>query len=246
MDVVLAGLLPALVGERQRERQRRVVEGEGRGAGNAARHVGDAIVHDAVDEIGRVRMGGGLRGLRGAALVDGDIDEGRALAMAPISSRLISFGAAAPGTSTVEMTRSAAVTSSATVSLLEWAVLMRTPKVAIARRRASIELSTSVTSAPMPRATWVALVPATTGAEDDNLGRGDTGDTAEQDALAASGVLEGGSADLRRHAAGDFRHRSQQRQRTGGRGHRLIGDAGGTGLDEVGGLLRIGREVGDR
>src|SRR6202041_500507 len=73
--VLLQSLHPALVGERQRERQGRVVERKGRGAGDRARHVGDAIVHDAVDHIGRMRMGRRLRSLAAAALVDGDVDD---------------------------------------------------------------------------------------------------------------------------------------------------------------------------
>jgi hypothetical protein len=78
VGVVLQRLHPALVGERQRERQRRVVEREGRGARHRARHVGHAIVDDAVDHIGRMRMGGRLRRLAAAALVDGDVDNDRA------------------------------------------------------------------------------------------------------------------------------------------------------------------------
>ncbi len=78
MRVVGQRLLPALVGDGQREGQGDVVERIGRGAGDAARHVGDAVVDDAVDHIGRVGMGGGLRGFGAAALVDGDVDEDRA------------------------------------------------------------------------------------------------------------------------------------------------------------------------
>src|ERR1700727_3162112 len=58
VGVVLERLDPALVGERERERQGRVVEGEGRGAGDGAWHVGHAIMDDAVDDISRKRMGG--------------------------------------------------------------------------------------------------------------------------------------------------------------------------------------------
>ena len=69
---------PAALGERQHERQRRVVEREGRGARHGARHVGHAIMHDAVLDIGRLRMAGRARGFAAAALVDGDIDDDRA------------------------------------------------------------------------------------------------------------------------------------------------------------------------
>src|SRR5580658_10500553 len=66
--------LPALLGERQDEGQGRVVEGEGRGSRDGTRHVGDAIMDDAVLEICGFGMAGRARGLETAALIDGDID----------------------------------------------------------------------------------------------------------------------------------------------------------------------------
>ena len=71
--------------------------------------------------------------------------------------RLISFGAAAPGTRIVEMTRSARVTRRAIISALEWAVLMRDPKVETRRRSTSSERSMTVTSTGR-RATSCAAV----------------------------------------------------------------------------------------
>jgi hypothetical protein len=50
-------------------------------------------------------------------------------------------------------------------------------------------------------------------------------------------------ADLDRHAARDLAHRLQQRKRAVVGRHRLIGDAGGAGLDEALRLIGIGREV---
>jgi hypothetical protein len=55
-------------------------------------------------------------------------------------------------------------------------------------------------------------------------------------------------ADLNGHAAGDFRHRLQQRKRTIASGHRLVSDAGGAGLHQafrlrlVGSQMEIGEE----
>src|ERR1700722_18769799 len=80
VGIVLERLHPALVGERERERQGRVVKGEGRGAGDGARHVGDAIMDDAVDDIGRMGVRRRLRGLAAAALINGDVDDDRARA----------------------------------------------------------------------------------------------------------------------------------------------------------------------
>ncbi len=75
--IVLAGLFPALVGEGQQEGQRGVAKCQGRGARDGARHVGDAVVHDAIDIINRVLVRGGFRGLEAAALIDGDVDKDR-------------------------------------------------------------------------------------------------------------------------------------------------------------------------
>ena len=65
----------AAIGQLQAEMQRGVVEGCSRRDGHRTRHVGDAIMHDAVDLVGRLGMGGGVAGLETAALVDGDVDE---------------------------------------------------------------------------------------------------------------------------------------------------------------------------
>ena len=74
--ILLQGLAPALVSKREGERQRRVIEREGRGARDRAGHVGDAIVNDAVDHISRFRR------------------------IVLSIARVMSFGAAAPGSST--------------------------------------------------------------------------------------------------------------------------------------------------
>jgi hypothetical protein len=50
-------------------------------------------------------------------------------------------------------------------------------------------------------------------------------------------------ADLHRHAARDFAHRRQQRQRAVGCGHGLVGDRGRAGRDQRLGLLAVGRQV---
>ena len=67
---------PAL-GELDHVRQRRVRERVGRGDRHRAGHVRHAVVGDAVDLVGRVRMGRRARGLKAAALVDRHVDEHR-------------------------------------------------------------------------------------------------------------------------------------------------------------------------
>src|SRR5258708_7975938 len=73
------GVLPSTVCDAQRVRERDDVERIGAGPGNCAWHVSNAVMNDFVDDVGRVRMGGGVARLETAALVDGDVDKHRAL-----------------------------------------------------------------------------------------------------------------------------------------------------------------------
>ena len=65
----------ALVGKVQCEGERDVVERIGGRARHGARHVGDAIVQDAVDFVDGVVVRGRARGFEAAALVDGDVHQ---------------------------------------------------------------------------------------------------------------------------------------------------------------------------
>ena len=65
------------VGEREHVGQGRVGERVGRGDRHRAGHVGDAVVDDPVDLVGRVAVRGRPRGLEAAALVDRDVDQHR-------------------------------------------------------------------------------------------------------------------------------------------------------------------------
>ena len=75
--IIAAGLLPALVGQRQHKGQGRIAQRQRRGAGNRARHVGHAIMHDPVHLIDRVLMRRGARGFKAPALIDGHIHQNR-------------------------------------------------------------------------------------------------------------------------------------------------------------------------
>ncbi len=74
---------------------------------------------------------------------------------------VISFGAAAPGISTVPITRSARRHSASTASRVENTVRTRAPNWLEMRRSASGLRSTTVTVAPMPALMSAAWVPAT-------------------------------------------------------------------------------------
>ena len=67
----------AVVGELEDVGHRRVGQRPGRRDRHRAGHVGHAVVRDAVDLVGRVRVRRRARGLEAAALVDRDVDEHR-------------------------------------------------------------------------------------------------------------------------------------------------------------------------
>src|SRR5207247_8233586 len=68
MRIIGERLLPALVGKREHEGQRGVVERVGRSARHRAGHVGDAVMHHVVDHVGGIGVRGRPRGLEAAAL----------------------------------------------------------------------------------------------------------------------------------------------------------------------------------
>src|SRR5437667_3846208 len=63
-----------LVRQCQHERQSRVVECEGRRSRHAARHVGDTVMDDAVEDIRWLGMRRRTRSLEAASLIDGHVD----------------------------------------------------------------------------------------------------------------------------------------------------------------------------
>ena len=72
-------------------------------------------------------------------------------------SRVISFGASAPGMSTAPMTRSDSATDSSICSAFDISSVTREPSTSSRWRMRSIERSRIVTSAPSPSAMTAAL-----------------------------------------------------------------------------------------
>src|SRR3546814_3243260 len=70
MHVAAQRLLPAQFGNAQRVRQGDVVERIGAGARDRARHVGDRIMNDALDAVGRIGVRRRVARLAASALVD--------------------------------------------------------------------------------------------------------------------------------------------------------------------------------
>ncbi len=243
MRIVGERALPAFVGERQRERQGGVVEREGRGARDRARHVGDAIVDDVVLDVGRRRMRGRPAGLEAAALVDRDVDQHRARAHAldqVAPDQLGRGGARHQHGADHQVGRH---------DLLLDVLGGREQRVHL-RAELHVELVE-----PLQRAVDHGDVglhahgdPRRVGARDaaaehHDLGRGDTRHAAEQDADAALLLFEIVRADLDRHATGDLAHRRQQRQAAAHVGHGLVGDPDPAGFHQALGLRLVGGEV---
>src|SRR5690606_14453848 len=154
------GLPAAVLGQGDDEGQGGVVQRQGGGARHGPGHVADAVVHHLVDHVSGRVMGGRMRGFRTAALVDGHVHQHRSRQHAPDQIG-ISFGAAAPGTSTAPITRSALRTRSSTASRLAYRVWMRLPYWASSRRSASMRVSSTLTWAPRPTAMASAWLPTT-------------------------------------------------------------------------------------
>jgi hypothetical protein len=79
--------------------------------------------------------------------------------------------------------------------------------------------------------------------EDQDIRRRHTRHAAEQHAAAAVFLLQAARADMRRHAARDLRHWREQRQGALGARHGLVGNRDDARCHQVGGLLRIGRQM---
>ena len=241
--IVIQGGLPAFVGERQRVGQGGVVERLGRGAGDGTRHVGHAVVDDAVDDVGGFGMAGRLGGLRAAALIDGDVDEDRAWAH---------LGDHCTGD---ELGRGRARDQDGADDQIGLGdVLFDRVDGGIDRVQRRAELHVEFVEAGQRavedgdvgfhahgHARGIGAGHAT--ADDDDLACGDTRHAAQQNAGTALRFFQAMRADLDGHAAGDFGHRREERQATVLVGDGFVGDAHGTGFHERLGLRTVGGEV---
>ena len=224
MVVVAQRSLPALVGDCQRVRQCDIVERIGRGARHSARHVGDTIMDDIIDDIGRVLMGGRLRGFETATLVDGDIAQYRA---GPHGAEHVAghqFGRFGSGDQhradhqiglgnafgEIGLVRETRLGAGLEMGADRFEYL----RIAIENSHVSAETGCHLCGVEADHAA----------ADDRHLARRDAGDAAEQNATTAMGFFERGGAGLDRHAPGDLAHRLEQRQAASA-GDGLIGNA---------------------
>ena len=150
----------------------------------------------------------------------------------PSISRVISFGATAPGISTAPITTSASTIDSSICR-------RRRHHEADAAGEDLVEMAHPVdraledgharAQAERDHGRVVADDPA---ADHEHPARRDSGDAAEQEAAAAERLLEEVRAGLRGEPAGDLAHRREQRQRAVVGLDGLVGDAGRAALGE--------------
>ena len=233
----------ALVGERENIGQRRVVERHRRCARHAAGHVSHAIMDDVVDHIGRVVMGGRPRGLDAAALVDRHVDDhGTRLHLAD------QVGA------DEFRRRSARDQHAADHQIRRRDMLLHRVARREDRVQRAVELRPETAQDVDAAVEHPDICPHAerdvdrmgaddTAAEHDDLGRIHPGHPAQQHAEPAMRLFQEIRADLDRHAAGDLRHRRQQRQSARRAGDGLVGDAGRAARHQVMRLRGIRREV---
>ena len=158
-------------------------------------------------------------------------------------SRVTSLGAAAPGTSTAPITRSAWMTDRSMASTVENSVVSLAPKTSSSSRRRSMERSITVTLASMPTAMRAAWVPETPPPMITTRAGATPGTPPRRMPAPPLRLFQAMGADLDRHAARDLAHGRQQRQAAARARHRLIGDGGAAGVDQPLGLLGIGRQM---
>ena len=157
--MVRAGALQALVRELQQVGKRGVGQREGGGMRHRGRHVRDAVVQHAVDEIDRLGVRGGVRGFEAAALVDGDIHHHRAALHVGDHFAAHQLGRRSARDQHRADYQVGGLQVSPMVQAFDASVTTMPLKMSSSSRRRFRLRSMMVTCAPMPSAILAALVP---------------------------------------------------------------------------------------
>ena len=243
MLVVDQRLAPALVRQRQRERQRGIAQRLGGGARHGPRHVGDAVMHHAFLDIGRVGMAGRPAGLQAAALVDGDIHHHRALPhllhhrprhqLRRRGTRHQHRADHQVGLDHRRLDRRRGRIQRLNLAAEHDIQLLQPRQRAVEDRHMR----------PQPHRHHRRMRARNAAADDHHAPRRHPWHAAQQHARAALFLLQALGADMHAHPPRHLAHRRQQRQGAARVGHGLIGDAGRAALDQPLGLRLVGGEV---
>ena len=239
----MAGVEGTLRRDLQDVGERGVGEGVGRGVGDGARHVAHGVVDDAVALVDGVVVGGLVRGLDAAALIDGHVDDHR-----PGLHRAHHVLAHDDGRPTAGHQHGAddqvglgdrALDGTLVggqrhdPSLVDLVDPAQPVEVLVEQQHLGLHAGRDPRRVP----TDVA------GAEDHHPRRAHAGGTAHQHPAAAVVALQELGPHLRGQPSGDLGHGGQERQRAVGLLHRLVGDARRPGAEQRLGHVRVGREV---
>ena len=233
----------ALVGDREGEREGRVVECERRGAGHRAGHVGDAVVHDVVDDVRGIGVCGGTRGLGASALVDRDVDDDRA------GLHLLHHVGGDEFRSARSGDQYGPDDEVGVHDLLLDGVVGRVdglqhrPELLVQLGQAVQVLVDHGDPGFEAHGHPGGVGTDDTAADHDDLRRGDPRDTAEQLTAATLVHLEAVGTRLDGHASGDLGHRGQQGQAPEVVRDGLVGDRHALAVDEALRLDGVGRKM---
>ncbi len=241
--VFFGGFVPAFVGDGEGVGGGGVAEGEGAGAADGSGHVGDAVVDDAVDDVGGVFVGGGAGGFEAAALVDGDVDDDAAVlhhfeVFAGDEAR--GAGAGDEDSADDEVGFLEGVADGEGVGV-DGGDIGGHDVVEVAE---AVEVNVEEGDVgPEAGGDFGGVVADDASAQDDDIGGGDAGDAAEEDAAAHHRFFEVFGAFLDAHFSRDFGHRGEAGEATEFVGDGFVGDGGDAGLQAGFDEFTIGGEV---
>ena len=243
MRVGLKRRLVVLAGQGKREGEGRVVEGEGRGARHRTRHVGDAVMHHAIQGEGRLGMGGRLARLEATALVDRDIHQHRSPAHLGhhfLRHELGRGGARHQHSAhhQVGMKDMGLDRIDRGVDRVQFGAEQRVQLVEAAQRLVDDGDARLHTDGHAHR-----VGARDAAADHQHIRRRHARHAAQQHATAALRLFQAMGAGLDRHAPGHLAHGRQKRQAAQRIGDRLVGDGDAARFDQGLGQRGLGRQM---
>ncbi len=235
--------IETLIGELQPERQGRIVECIARCPRHRTRHVRNAVMDDAVDDVGRVVMRRRMRGLEAATLIDRDIDQNRGgFELGKLRARdKLRCARAGHQDCTDDDIGIADHPIDVGGGRVECLDPPRKDIIKFAQARQGAVDNGDLGA--KTRCHTCRLGPDYSPAKNNHAGRRHAGNAAQQLALASCRLAqrEGGSFD--RKTSRDLAHRREQRQASACIGHRFVGNRGASGCNQTFRLLRIGSQM---
>ena len=220
-----------------------VGEGEGGSIGDGRRHIGDAVMDHAIDEVGGVRVRGGMSGFDAAALINGYVDDDSAflhLRDHGAGDDLGSRGSGNEDSADDEVGFAGGVghvvgvgvdaLQAAVEDVIEFAEAV---EIVVEERNFRTHAERNLGG--------IGADDAST--EDADVARSYPGDAAEKDTSSAMLFFKVRGANLDGHPSGNFRHGSEEGESVGAITDGLVGDAGDLLFEKCVGKGTQGREM---